>query len=54
MSLSPDQHDIDVTTNIVYSIPMITLYGPDIPMPPGLPPTLTLDTEEIRQIILER
>jgi hypothetical protein len=46
-------HDINVATNIVYNIPMATIYGPNIPMPPGLPLTLTLDTDIIRSTVLE-
>ena len=53
MSWPRNHHDINVATNIVYNIPMATIYGPNIPMPPGLPPTLTLDTDIIRLTILE-
>ena len=53
MDWPPNHHDINVATNIVYNIPMATIYGPNIPMPPGLPPALTLDTDIIRSTILE-
>jgi len=53
MSWPPDHHDINVATNIVYNIPMTTIYGPNIPMPQGLPLTVTLDTDIIRLTILD-
>jgi hypothetical protein len=52
MELPPLHHDIHTPTNIVYSIPMRTIFGSDIPIPPGLPPALTIDTDIIRETIL--
>jgi hypothetical protein len=48
----PHHHDIDVATNIVYSIPMATIFGPQIPIPAALPAVLTIDTDVIRRTIL--
>lgn len=53
MQWPPNHSDISVATNIVYNIPMATIFGPNIPMPPGLPPILTVDTDAIRTTILE-
>jgi hypothetical protein len=53
MSWPPNHHDINVATNIIYNIPMTTIYGPNIPMPPDLPLTLNLDTDVIRSTIVE-
>jgi hypothetical protein len=52
MDWPQNHHHIDLATNLVYNIPMNTIYGPDIPMPPNLPPTLDLDTDAIRSVIL--
>ena len=52
MHWPPDHHDITVATNIVYSIPMVTVFGPNIPIPPALPPILTIDSDAIRGTIL--
>lgn len=53
MQWPPNHHDINISTNIVYNISMPTIFGPNIPMPPGLSPTLTIDTDVIRLMILE-
>lgn len=49
----PNHHDITKPTNIVYAIPMLTVFGPGIAIPPNLPPTLDIDTDVIRQKILK-
>lgn len=53
MQWPPNHHDISTATNIIYNIPMATIYGPNIPMPPGLSPSLNIDTDVIRMTILE-
>ena len=39
--------------NLVYQIPMATVYGPGIPIPANAPATLDISVEEIRQKIVE-
>ena len=53
MQWPPNHHHISAPTNIIYSIPMATIFGPDIPMPPCLPPSLTVDTDVIRLKIVD-
>lgn len=50
----PPQHlDIASPVNIIYNIPMALIYGTGIPIPPNAPPTLDINVEEIRQLIVE-
>jgi len=53
MRWPPHHHDVNTPTNIVYHIPMTTVYGPNVPMPPNLAPNLDIDTDEIRETILD-
>jgi hypothetical protein len=50
----PNHHDINVPTNIVYSLPMTTVFGPGIAFPQGMAANavLRIDTDIIRQKIL--
>jgi hypothetical protein len=50
----PNHHDINVPTNIVYSLPMTTVFGPGIAFPQGMAAdaVLRIDTDIIRQKIL--
>lgn len=52
MSWSPNAWSFTAPVNIVYHIPMATVYGPGIAIPPDVPPTLDIDVEEIRQEIV--
>ena len=51
----PDHHDINTPTNIVYSVPMTTVFGPEITFPQGMADdaVLRIDTDIIRQRILD-
>ena len=51
----PNHHDINVPTNIVYSVPMTTVFGPGITLPQGMAvnAVLRIDTDIIRQRILD-
>jgi hypothetical protein len=53
MQWPPDHHDINLPTNLVYHIPMTTIYGPNVAMPPNLPNHLDIDTDQIRLKILQ-
>lgn len=50
----PDHHDINVPKNIIYSVPMTTVFGPGIAFPQGMAANavLRIDTDIIRQKIL--
>lgn len=50
----PNHHDINVPTNIVYSVPMATVFGPGIALPQGMAANavLRIDTDIIRQRIV--
>jgi hypothetical protein len=50
-----NHHDINAPTNIVYSVPMATVFGPGIAFPPGIAAHafLRIDTDVIRQTILQ-
>ena len=52
MDWPPRHHSIDEQTDIVYSIPMATVFGPNITLPPNLAQNLLIDTDEIRLEIL--
>ena len=49
----PDHSDITVPVNTIYNIPMALIYGTGIPIPPNAPPTLDINVEEIRQVLME-
>lgn len=53
MQWPPHHSSINQPINVVYSIPMTTVFGPHIPIPPNLGATLDIDTDEIRNEILE-
>lgn len=56
MEFPPNHHSIYTPVNVVYRIPMKTVYGDGItmpPMPPDSPETLDIDCERIRGIIVE-
>jgi hypothetical protein len=48
----PNHHPINLPTNIIYRIPMRTIFGPQIPIPANLPANLLIDTDEIRSTII--
>ena len=50
----PNHHDINVPSNIVYTVPMTTVFGPGIAFPQGMAgnAVLRIDTDIIRQKIL--
>jgi len=49
----PNHMSYLVPTNITYNIPMQVAFGPGIPIPAGTPPTLYIDVEGIRLVILK-
>ena len=51
----PNHHDINVRPNIVYSVPMATVFGPGIAFPQGIAANavLHIDTDIIRQTVLQ-
>jgi hypothetical protein len=49
----PNHSSFLVPTNITYQIPMQTVFGPGIAIPPGTPATLDIHVEMIRQRIVE-
>ena len=53
MRFLPHHHAIDTPVNLVYHIPMQTVYGNGIPIPPNSPPTLDIDCDVIRDVIQE-
>jgi hypothetical protein len=52
MQWPPNHSTYIVPTNIVYQIPMVTVFGADVPIPAGVPATLDIDTDLIREVIL--
>ena len=48
----PNHATYTVPTNIVYQIPMATVFGAGVPIPAGVAPTLDIDTDLIRGVIL--
>jgi hypothetical protein len=42
-----------VPTNIVYRIPMAVVFGAGVPIPAGVAATLDIDTDLIRDVILD-
>jgi Uma2 family endonuclease len=53
MAWPPHHSDLNTPVNLVYSIPMAVVYGTGVPIPPNSPPTLDINVEEIRQVIVE-
>ena len=53
MRLPPHHHSIDTPVNLVYHIPMATVYGNGIAIPPNSPATLDIDCDAIRGVIQE-
>lgn len=53
MAWPPQHSEIATPVNTVYNIPMALIYGPGIPIPPNTAPTLDINVEEIRQVIVE-
>jgi len=53
MRFPPHHHPIDTPVNLVYHIPMQTVYGNGVPIPPTSPPTLDIDCDWIRDVIQE-
>jgi hypothetical protein len=43
-------HPVDTPVNLIYHIPMQTVYGNGIPIPPNSPATLDIDCDEIRVV----
>lgn len=54
MSWVPNHSSFYLPTNIIYHIPMQTVFGQGIPIPAGTPPTLDIDVEAIRLRIVAR
>ena len=52
MQCPPNQTTYIVPTNIVYQIPMATVFGAGVPIPAGVAATLDIDTDLIRGVIL--
>lgn len=52
MAWPPNAWSITNPVNLVYQIPMATVYGPGIPIPANAPATLDISVEEIRQEII--
>ena len=50
----PNHHDINLPSNIVYTVPMTRVFGPGIAFPQGMAgnAVLSIDTDIIRQKIL--
>ena len=53
MRFPPHHHPINTAVNLVYHIPMQTVYGNGIAIPPNSPATLDIDCDQIRGIIQE-
>jgi len=53
MAWPPNAWSITTRVNLVYQIPMTTVYGPGIPIPANAPATLDVSVEEIRQEIID-
>jgi hypothetical protein len=53
MHFVPNHLLYTVLLNIVYQIPMMTVYGPGIAVPVNSPPTLDIDMEQIRLVIVD-
>jgi hypothetical protein len=52
MRLPPHHHSINVPVNLIYHIPMATVYGNGIAIPPNSPATLDVDCDGIRGTIV--
>lgn len=52
MAWPPNAWSITTLVNLVYQIPMATVYGPGIPIPAKAPATWDISLEEIRQEII--
>jgi len=53
MQFPPHYHPINTPVNLIYHIPMQTVYGNGIPIPLHSPASLDIDCDEIRSIIQE-
>ena len=53
MAWPPNAWSITTPVNLVYQIPMATVYGPGIIIPANAPATLDVSVEEIRQEIID-
>jgi hypothetical protein len=53
MAWPPNAWSIATPVNLVYQIPIATVYGPGIPVPANAPATLDINVEEIRQEIID-
>jgi hypothetical protein len=53
MQWPPNHHPCDTAVNTIYQIPMALVYGPGIPIPPNSGEFLNIDTDIIRQEIIE-
>jgi len=47
----PPQYPINTPVNMIYHIPIQTLYGNGVPIPPNSPATLDIDCNGIRGIL---
>ena len=52
MQWPPNHSTYTVPTNIVYQIPMATVFGAGVPIPEGVAATLDIETDQIREVIL--
>jgi hypothetical protein len=53
MQFPSNHHDINVPINLVYSIPIQSVYGTGVAVPPNSPPMLDVDRDAIRCVIRE-
>ena len=53
MRFPPPSSSIQTPVSLIYQVPMATVYGPGVAMPPNSPATLNIDCEAIRLILLE-
>jgi hypothetical protein len=53
MALPPHHSSIEEPVNVIYHIPMLTIYGNGITIPQNTPPALDIDCDNLRAVILE-
>jgi hypothetical protein len=49
----PHHHPVNTPVNLVYHIPIQTVYGNGVAIPPNSPPTLDIDCDAIRSVVQE-
>jgi hypothetical protein len=53
MRFPPDHHPITTPVDLTYQIPMQTVYGNGVAIPPNSPAALDIDCDQIRHLIKE-